>query len=99
MQFFAHVGITLGAAWVAQQAISSVKRSVSKMKPNYIIIGDNNKQTTETDSNFIKSGQSFFYQNFFSGRKQKRTPTTLVISQGTRVSLAPTAGLMERSVE
>lgn len=96
MQFFAHVGITLGAAWGTQQAISSVKCSVSRI---YIIVGDNNYQTTEIDSNFIKSGQFFFYRNLFSGRKQRPTPTTLVISQGTRVSLAPTAGLMERSIE
>jgi hypothetical protein len=99
MQFFAHVGITLGAAWVAQEAISNVKRSVSRMQPNYIIIGDNNKQTTETDSNFIKSGQSFFYQNFFSGRRQKHASSRLVLGKGTMVDLGRSTGLMERSAE
>jgi inner membrane protein len=35
MQLFAHVGITLGSAWVLQKTADRIKRSISK-KPEYI---------------------------------------------------------------
>jgi inner membrane protein len=35
MQLFAHIGITLGAAWVIQQAVTHVRSSVMRLKPSY----------------------------------------------------------------
>jgi len=51
MQFFAHVGITLGSAWVLQKAAGRIKRGISEQKLNYSAAGSLGGYTVEVGSN------------------------------------------------
>ncbi len=50
MQLVAHIGITLGSAWVLQKAYSGIKRKISGLKPDYIASGSLGDHTMEADS-------------------------------------------------
>ncbi|MHB8104861.1 MAG: metal-dependent hydrolase [Dehalococcoidales bacterium] len=50
MQLFAHIGITLGVAWVLQKTVSYIKQGVPRLIPNYVATGNVSDHTTEIDS-------------------------------------------------
>lgn len=50
MIFFAHIGITLGSAWVLQKTIGRIKHRISRSRLNYIATGDVSDHTTEIDT-------------------------------------------------
>ncbi len=50
MQLIAHIGITLGSAWVLQQAFRGIKRNVSESKLNYVASGSLSDHTIEAGS-------------------------------------------------
>lgn len=50
MQFFAHIGITLGTAWVAQQAATRIRSGVLRLKPGYVAANTSGDSTTDMGS-------------------------------------------------
>jgi membrane-bound metal-dependent hydrolase YbcI (DUF457 family) len=50
MQLFAHIGITLGSAWILQKTVSHIKNSVPRLRPNYVAAGNVSDHTIEIGS-------------------------------------------------
>lgn len=67
MQFFAHIGITLGSTWVLQQAVGRIKHSVSQTKPCYAATGDLNNHTIEGSSRPVSVARWLDYRFLLLG--------------------------------
>ncbi|MFX1536198.1 MAG: metal-dependent hydrolase [Promethearchaeota archaeon] len=67
MQLFAHVGITLGSAWVLQKAAGRIKRSTLKRKPDYIAAASLGDRTTELSSSRASTANWLDYRFLLLG--------------------------------
>jgi inner membrane protein len=67
MQLFAHVGITLGSAWVLQKAAGRIRRGILKRKPEYIAAANFGESTTEVDSSQASTANWLDYRFLLLG--------------------------------